>query len=401
MSDIAISRGVRSNLLTLQNVASQRETIQGRLATGKKVNSALDNPSNFFTSSALNARAKDLNSLLDGISNGTKTLEAADKGIKGVTRLVESAQAKIREGLQSAASQPTTETGSNSVAANLSKTVIGTSGLGFTGSAGGGSAPKISIGVNGKSFTVNISSTDTLQNVIDNVNQVLGSNGNISVGTDGRVSVRNNTSSAITLTATDSDSAATGKTLGDLFGETTPTLNSVAAAGSTANYDTYATQFNELLSQVTKLAQDSSYNGKNLLNGDSIDVVFNEKSTNANKLTISGTDFTASGLGLSNLNASGSTASDFTTMQTKLADALTTIRNQSSKFGSNLSVVQTRSDFTKDLVNTLQTGADNLVLADQNEEGANLLALNTRAQLATSALSFASQGDQQVLQFLR
>ncbi len=401
MSDIAISRGVRSNLLTLQNVASQRETIQGRLATGKKVNSALDNPSNFFTASALNSRASDLNNLLDGISNGVKTLEAADKGIKGVTRLIESAQAKIREGLQSAAAQPTTETGSNSVAANLNKTVIGTSGLGFTGSAGGGSAPKISIGVNGKNFTVNISSTDTLQNVIDNVNQVLGSNGNVSVGTDGRVSVRNNTSSAITLTATDSDSAATGKTLGDLFGETTPTLNSVAAAGSTANYDTYATQFNELLSQVTKLAQDSSYNGKNLLNGDSIDVVFNEKSTNANKLTISGTDFTATGLGLSNLAATGATASDFTGVQVKLQDALTTIRSQSSKFGSNLSVVQTRSDFTKDIVNTLRTGADNLVLADQNEEGANLLALNTRAQLATSALSFASQGDQQVLQFLR
>ena len=401
MSDIAISRGVRSNLLTLQNVASQRETIQGRLATGKKVNSALDNPSNFFTSSALNARAKDLNSLLDGISNGTKTLEAADKGIKGVTRLVESAQAKIREGLQSAAAQPTTETGSSSVAANLSKTVVGTSGLGFTGSAGGGTSPSISVGVNGKSFSVTISNTDTLQNVIDNVNQVLGSNGNVSVGTDGKVSVRNNTSSAITLTANDGSSAGTAKTLGDLFGETTPTLNSVAAAGSSANYDTYATQFNELLSQVTKLAQDSSYNGKNLLNGDSIDVVFNEKSTNANKMTISGTDFTASGLGLSELATTGATASDFTTAQTKLADALTTIRNQSSKFGSNLSVVQTRSDFTKDLVNTLQTGADNLVLADQNEEGANLLALNTRAQLATSALSFASQGDQQVLQFLR
>jgi flagellin len=397
MSDIAISRGVRSNLLTLQNVASQREQIQGRLATGKKVNSALDNPSNFFTSSALNARAKDLTNLLDGISNATKTLEAADKGIKGVTRLVESAQAKIREGLQSAAAQPTTETGSSTVAANLSKGLVASLGL----THGSGSAPTISVGVNGKSFSVTVSDTDTLQNAVDNINQVLGSNGNVSVGTDGKVSVRNNTSSALTLSLTDGSSATSAKSIGDIFGDPVSTLSSVAAAGSTANYDAYATQFNELLSQVTKLAQDATYNGKNLLNGDSIDVIFNEKSVGANKLTVNGTDFTATGLGLNNIAATGSTATDFTNAQTKLQDALSTIRSQSSKFGSNLSVVQTRQDFTKDLVNTLRTGADNLVLADQNEEGANLLALNTRAQLATSALSFASQADQQVLQFLR
>ena len=85
----------------------------------------------------------------------------------------------------------------------------------------------------------------------------------------------------------------------------------------------------------------------------------------------------------------------------KLTTAMNSLRSQSSAFGSNLSVVQNRQDFTKSMINTLKGGADNLTLADQNEEGANLLALNTRAQLATSALSFASQGDQQVLQFLR
>ncbi|MDP1165780.1 flagellin N-terminal helical domain-containing protein, partial [Klebsiella pneumoniae] len=70
---------------------------QNRLATGKKVNSALDNPTNFFTSQNLNSRANELSSLLDGISNATKTLEAADNGIKGITKLVESAQSTARQ----------------------------------------------------------------------------------------------------------------------------------------------------------------------------------------------------------------------------------------------------------------------------------------------------------------
>ncbi len=82
---------------------------------------------------------------------------------------------------------------------------------------------------------------------------------------------------------------------------------------------------------------------------------------------------------------------------TQLDTALSTLRTQASKFGSNLSTVQTRQDFTKNLINTLQTGADNLVLADTNEEGANLLALQTRQQLSTTALSLSAQADQAVL----
>jgi flagellin-like hook-associated protein FlgL len=76
---------------------------------------------------------------------------------------------------------------------------------------------------------------------------------------------------------------------------------------------------------------------------------------------------------------------------------LTTLRTQASSLGSQLSVVQTRQDFTKSMVNTLQVGADNLVLADSNEEGANMLALQTRQQLSTTALSLSAQADQAVL----
>ena len=100
MSDITLSAGVRQNLLTLQSTADMMATTQNRLATGKKVNSALDNPTNFFTSQSLSARANDLGNLLDGIGNAIKTIEAADNGITAITKLVESAQSTARQALQ-------------------------------------------------------------------------------------------------------------------------------------------------------------------------------------------------------------------------------------------------------------------------------------------------------------
>ena len=125
-------------------------------------------------------------------------------------------------------------------------------------------------------------------------------------------------------------------------------------------------------------------------------MVFNETGTSS--LTITGTTFDAAGLGLDAVTGAGfQSDGDIDTVIAKLDTALSSLRTQASKFGSNLSTVQTRQDFTKNLVNTLQTGADNLVLADTNEEGANLLALQTRQQLSTTALSLSAQADQAVL----
>jgi flagellin len=142
--------------------------------------------------------------------------------------------------------------------------------------------------------------------------------------------------------------------------------------------------------------KDSSYNGINLLNGDDFKVVFNETGTSF--LVIGGVTFDANGLGLAAIGA-GTFQSDgnIETEIGKLDQALAMLRNQASKFGSTLTTVQIRQDFTKNLINTLQTGADNLVLADTNAEGANLLALQTRQQLSTTALSLSAQADQAVL----
>src|SRR5205085_137433 len=97
MSDITLSAAVRSNLLSLQNTASLLDTTQTRLATGNKVNSALDNPTSYFTASALNARASDLGNLLDSVSNAVQTIQAANDGITSITKLVESAQATANQ----------------------------------------------------------------------------------------------------------------------------------------------------------------------------------------------------------------------------------------------------------------------------------------------------------------
>jgi flagellin len=156
--------------------------------------------------------------------------------------------------------------------------------------------------------------------------------------------------------------------------------------------------------QIDTIAKDAGYNGVNLLNGDDLTVQFNEDNTST--LSIKGVSMSSAGdLGVSSATVADTSTADnnfqtnaqIKTLQGQLDEALTTLRTQASKFGSNLAGVQTRQDFTKGMVDTLRNGADSLTLADPNEEGASLLALNTRAQLSSTALSLASQADQAVL----
>src|SRR5690606_1748371 len=100
MGDISLSKAVRSNLLSLQNTANMMSQTQNRLATGNKVNSALDNPTNFFTASSLNSRAGDINQLMDSMANGIQTIEAADNGLTAITKTLESMQSTLRQARQ-------------------------------------------------------------------------------------------------------------------------------------------------------------------------------------------------------------------------------------------------------------------------------------------------------------
>ena len=160
-------------------------------------------------------------------------------------------------------------------------------------------------------------------------------------------------------------------------------------------------QFNNILAQIDTTSQDSSFNGVNLLNGDTLKLVFNE--TGSSTLGINGVVFNSAGLGLSNLVPGTDFIDNGATNKvlTSLNAASSTLRSEGSALGSNLSIVQVRQDFSKNLINVLQTGSSNLTLADTNEEAANSQALSTRQSIAVSALSLANQSQQSVLQLLR
>lgn len=500
-SNITLSAGVRQNLLSLQNTATLSALTQNRLATGKKVNSALDNPTNFFTSQSLSNRASDLNSLLDSIGQAQKTLEAADKGLTSLTKLVESAKSIAKQARQAPGPSSVTY-GAISVNATTDAETVGT----FTASAYAAPAAAATISldvtVNGTTTTVTtagFAGTETAAQAATLIQAAIDGNANtigqVTVDTSGgflRITNANSdvdvqvnanaasfaaglTTSAVadrdvlstslldnivtaggasngTSTLTVAVNGGTNQVitfgygvgqvsrlselntaLGGLTGVTasvtgtaltfavasSATQNSLTLTGSTGvpgalnttNATTNGTasvstpnatrtslqaDYNALLTQIDALAGDASYNGINLLNGDDLKVVFNETGTSSQ--TISGVTYDSNGLGLTAISGTGFQSD--TTIDAAISSidgALSTLRTQASKFGSNLSTVQTRQDFTKQLINTLQTGADALVLADSNEEGANLLALQTRQQLSSTALSLSAQADQAVL----
>src|SRR5690606_17560559 len=162
-------------------------------------------------------------------------------------------------------------------------------------------------------------------------------------------------------------------------------------------------QFNELRDQLNKTADDAGYNGVNLLRKDKMKLTFNETGTSTMEIQVKDSSDQAMAIDADALDIATALDTEFGSddgIDSKLdtlGQALGTLRSQASSLGSKLSIVQNRQDFTKSMINTLQTGADKLVLADTNEEAANLLALQTRQQLSSTALSMAAQADQAVL----
>ena len=381
-TDITLSKGVRSNLLSLQNTAELLNRTQERLATGKKVNSALDNPINFFTSSGLSSRANDLSRLLDSVGNAVQTLQAADKGISAITKLIETAQATAKQALTAAEGTITYDT-----------TIEGTAVLDADGDVAAVPAGDLTVQVGGgavQTITFGTAAMDTLAELNAALGGLTGVTASVPGATD-FVTISWTTEDAVTI----GGDAAVLTALGLTAGATSAVVDAVTVESELRA--SLEDDYNSLLTQITQLAGDASFNGVNLLDSDSLEVVFNEDGTSS--LTIAGVDFSATGLGINATTGDGfQIDANIDAALDELEAAVTTLRTQASAFGSNLSIVQTRQDFTKNMISVLQIGADNLVLADTNEEGANMLALNTRQQLSTVALSLAAQADQNVLQ---
>jgi flagellin len=386
MSGIVLSASVRQNLLSLQSTADLLSTTQNRLATGNKVNSALDNPTNFFTAQGLNNRASDITNLLDSIGNGVQVLQAANTGITSLQSLVDSAKSIANQVLQapagySAKSTSTSAAAITGTAANLVDGTLLKSGETIAFAASGNLA----------AVTVTLGASESL----DQLNAALAPGG-ISASLD-------SSNKLVFTTVNDNASSTIGAiTLGSA-GTTTfgAAVAPTADASSQAIRSNLVSQYNNIVAQITTTAADSSFNGINLLNGDTLKLTFNE--TAKSTLSISGVTFNAAGLGLAALT-SGTDFLDNASANaqlTKLSTASTTLRTEASALGSNLSIVQIRQDFNKNLINVLQTGSSNLTLADTNEEAANSQALSTRQSIAVSALALANQSQASVLQLLR
>lgn len=280
MQPITLTSGMRANLVSLQQTNSFMEVTQKRLATGKKVNSALDDPVAYFTAVAHEQRATDLASRKDEMSEAVQLVKAADTGIESIKTLIAAA----------------------------------------------------------KSLATSALSADT-----------------------------------------------------------------TAAAG------TLATQYDQVLAQIDLMVADSGYKGVNLLKaptepGSTLTVKFDE--TGASSLSLQGFDASAA-TGLSLVSSSTSAWVDSGTGAistanieaaiTALDNAMITLRTESSKLANNLSIITARQEFTQGMINVLKDGAANLTNADMNEEGANMLMLQTRQALGTTSLSLASQAAQSVL----
>jgi flagellin-like hook-associated protein FlgL len=409
MSGIVLSASVRQNLLSLQSTASLLATTQNALATGNKVNSALDNPTNFFTAAGLNNRASDIGNLLDSIGNGVQVLQAANTGITSLQSLVDTAKSIANQVLQAPTGYTTkanvdvtgTGAGTSAVvtAANLNTGKLAASVITFKTSTG-----TLAVTIGGTFATGTGTATVS---TLDQLNSVLASNNisvNASVSTTADTLTFTSTNDAASQTITTSGTAPTGAGV-DIKGTTTATAGTVNAAvadaGSQAIRASLVNQYNNIITQITTTSQDASFNGINLLNGDNLKLTFDE--TGKSTLNVSGVTFNATGLGLGALTAGTSFLDNNSANSalTTLSAASTQLRTEASALGSNLSVVQLRQTFNKSLIDVLQTGASNLTLADTNQEAANSQALSTRQSIAVSALALANQSQQSVLQLLR
>ncbi|MCK1452632.1 DUF1522 domain-containing protein [Bradyrhizobium sp. 35] len=309
---------------------------------------------------------------------------------------------------------------STGVNADLSITGTGNAlqSLGLAGNTGTSSAFTAARtsgtgGINGKTLTFSSFNGGTAVNVtfgdgtngtvktLDQLNTQLQAN-NLSATIDAN--------GLLTITATNDYASSTlGSSAagGAIGGTLTTALTFSTASAPTADpvaqtaRSNLVNQYNNILNQIDTTSQDSSFNGVNLLNGDQLKLVFDE--TGKSSLNITGVTYNSKGLGLAALTSGVDFIDNSATNKvlTNLNSASSTLRSEASALGSNLTIVQVRQDFNKNLINVLQTGSSNLTLADTNVEAANSQALSTRQSIAVSALSLANQSQQSVLQLLR
>lgn len=374
MADISLTASMRSNLLSLQQTQDLMDMTQERLSTGKKVNSAIDNPSSYYTAQSLTNRASDLNALLDSMGQGIQTIQAANEGIEAITDFVQQAKALANTARDNATVKGTTSSGTYTAADDTKNITV-----------------KIE-GVADQDIKVTLEDTDSLEQAATKIATALND------GTDGVKDAEDTVIGGFTATVENGQIKISNSK--GIVANVSGTISGITFNGEIGNSTrtTSMKQYNEILDQIDQLAKDSGYKGVNLLQGNSLKVVFNED--RSSYLTINGTFADTSDEGLKISRAADWTNPDNEAIDasiSELENAITSLRNMASEFGNNYSIVENRENFTESLINVLEEGSDKLTLADMNEESANMLALQTRQQLAINSLSLASQAAQSVL----
>ena len=465
MADISLTASMRSNLLSLQNTQSLMDMTQERLSTGKKVNSAIDNPSSYYTAQSLNNRANDLSSLLDSMGQGIQTIKAADEAITTITSFAEQAKAIANSARDVPSNFDKYAISSNQILEPVEGDIImdaraDLSTFNLKVAAGDDTKQFTVYLADGTKHDITVDGGDLAEVEANVVNQLQGlglnakgdgQGGIIVSSTDGSAISWTNgddgkgnngladSASAAVIVSLDSTSGANSATIagaintaataklgveaaadGKAFSVTAKNkqfmiftdgttdnvtaLNALGIEGSrkagdasaeTPERTSYANQFNEILEQIDALANDAGYKGVNLLQENNLKVIFNED--RSSMIEIQGVDASSKGLGISQAQNNWQKDASIETSITHIEDAISKLRTMASDFGNNYSVVQSREEFTDNLINVLTEGADKLTLADMNEESANMLALQTRQQLAINSLSLASQAAQSVL----
>lgn len=345
MADISLTASMRSNLLSLQQTQSLMDTTQERLSTGKKVNSAIDNPSSYYTAQSLTNRASDLSSLLDSMGQAVQTIQAANEGIEAITEFASQAKA---------------------IANSANDTSDTTSVENYM-----------------KQF-------DEILKQIDGIAKDSGYKGvNLLGGKDQELKVvfNEDRSSSLTVKGDEADAkglgmnAATGKWIG-----TTQVTAAAFTNKAQINDKAYVYGPDGKVYQAQGTPDSQKDLAALVADGSLVETSY--------KVDVSGgaTATEAKNFDIKSIKKDAINASI-----TEVEGAVSKLRNMASVFGNNYSIVENREEFTENLINVLEEGADKLTLADMNEESANMLALQTRQQLAINSLSLASQAAQSVL----
>jgi len=341
MSGISLNSGIRASLTQLSRTTAAFDQTTNRLATGKKVSSAIDNPTNFFASVNLNDRAEGLSSRLDSMGQAVQRIQAADNGISTIRSFISAMKGVVNNALGNTDSDARADLGKQF------NELINQIGTAAADSGYQGINLLNADNDNGESETVQFNETFD-----ESTLEVKGFS--IEVG------------SYVSSTGVVNSVGGSATTVG-IGGATVTNITVAGVGGATAQ-------------------------GAAL-------VISTQDSTTAVGVQGYGTGANTVGGGTINWSDS-SYKTDLANVITHLEAYDNELKTQASALANNLSTITTREEFSSNMINTLTEGADKLTLADLNEEGANLLALQTQNQLATQSLSLASQQSQSVLQLI-